>query len=131
MESLCFELFRRLAVDDSLQSQLKELRSQEEVLDRMVMEFASIVKAEDPTFADRCFGTHMNFAERYFEDSLNNPISKTFHGHLLESCMVQMQRMKVLMYASMFSMDSVLLQLKWDFLMAGIMPIFSLGYFVL
>lgn len=40
--------------------------------------------------------------------------------------MVQTQRMKVLLYASLYSIDSVILQLKWDFLMAGVMPFLSL-----
>ena len=33
------------------------------------------------------------------------------------SCMVQSQKLKVLLYASLYSIDAVMTQLKWDFLM--------------
>merc|ERR1712070_902719 len=55
-----------------------------------------------------------------------NPISNLAHGHLMESMMLQSQRMKVLMKGSLHSVDSVMQQLKWDFLMAGVMPMISL-----
>jgi hypothetical protein len=152
LQQLFAEFFRRLGVNDKLVDnvQLRELRAEEAALVRMLRNFAEILQT-DPTFStasmtqwfsgskgltladDLAKEFHYDsddLAERYFEKSLNNPVANVMNGHLMESCMVQSQRMKVLLYASLYSIDSVLMQLKWDFLMAGIMPFLSMcGFF--
>jgi len=121
------ELFRRLTTDDTLGVQLKELQAEQQMLGRMLNEFATVVKKDpDPKFKVDSGGGVDGLAERYFEWSLQHPVSNVLHGHLIESCMVQSQRMKVLLYASLHSIDAVLTQLKWDFLMAGVMPLMTL-----
>lgn len=121
------ELFRRLTTDDALLVQLKELRAEQHMLGRMLADFSAIVhKDPDPHFQVVSPNGMDDLAERYFEWSLSRPVTNVLHGHLLESCMVQSQRMKVLLYASLYSIDTVLAQLKWDFLMAGVMPLMSL-----
>lgn len=127
------ELFRRLGTNDMkrLSLELEELRTEQQSLDRMLNEFVSAVRQDASSTAPVCNeaaagNLKQDFADRYFENSMQNPMSNLFHGHLMESCMVQSQRMKVLLYASLYSIDAVLLQLKWDFLMAGIVPFMSL-----
>lgn len=136
-EQLCFELFRRLGTNDKLLVQLQELQAEEATLARMLRNFADILKA-DPAFSMTQLmswpGAKVeaydydsdDLAMRYFENSMTNPLANMMQGHLTESCMVQSQRMKVLLYASLYSVDSVLMQLKWDFLMAGIMPFLTM-----
>jgi len=138
----CTQLFKSLSTDEILNVQLRELKSEQEALDRMVEKFKSVVQV-DPTVQDlvqhpQPRDAHHNFeddiAERYFERSMSNPFYHAMQGHLMESCMVQSQRMKVLMYASMYSVDAIMLQLKWDFLMAGVMPftvLVGIGYWAL
>lgn len=135
VQEIAGQLFRRLTSEDTLNVQLQELRMEQEALERMLSNFASIVRF-DPLLwekakarggdklAEPIIGDDL--AERYFERSMTNPIYNVMHGHMLESCMVQTQRMKVLLYASLYSIDVVLLQLKWDFLMAGVMPFVTL-----
>eukprot|EP00927_Polykrikos_kofoidii_P076932 TRINITY_DN73948_c0_g1_i1.p1 TRINITY_DN73948_c0_g1~~TRINITY_DN73948_c0_g1_i1.p1 ORF type:complete len:577 (+),score=84.71 TRINITY_DN73948_c0_g1_i1:39-1769(+) len=111
------QLFRRLGTGGLLKLKIKELRAEEETLERMILQFSKILDLH---------GEGPGLAERYFEESMNNPITNMMQGHLLESCMVMSQRMKVLLYASLHSIDEVLESLKWDFLMAGIMPFTTL-----
>lgn len=139
----CYQLFRRLSADDLLNVQLRDLKAEQESLERMLISFERTMRADPAMFemvrghdvarAESAVASPSEMAERYFEKSMSNPISNIMQGHLLESCMVQTQRMKVLLYASLYSIDAVILQLKWDFLMAGFMPFVSLcgiGYFV-
>ncbi|CAE8623170.1 unnamed protein product [Polarella glacialis] len=135
LTQLCFELLMRHPKDDLL-VQLQELREEEASLDRMTKGFANFVDTDVAFAADiasRGGEGELELAERYFEWSMRNPISNVINGHLLESCMVQSQKMKVLLYAALYSIDSIMTQLKWDFLMAGIMPMMSLcglGYWI-
>ncbi|CAK9094033.1 Nuclear control of ATPase protein 2 [Durusdinium trenchii] len=108
---------------EELRVQLRDLRAEEEALERMVTSFARFARAES-TFAVKGKEGVEDAAlpELYFEWSMTNPISNVVTGHLAESCMVQSQKLKVLLYASLYSIDAVMMQLKWDFLMAGVMP---------
>eukprot|EP00933_Yihiella_yeosuensis_P028444 TRINITY_DN22257_c0_g1_i1.p1 TRINITY_DN22257_c0_g1~~TRINITY_DN22257_c0_g1_i1.p1 ORF type:complete len:716 (+),score=116.77 TRINITY_DN22257_c0_g1_i1:109-2256(+) len=135
----CYELLLRSPRDEVL-VELRELRAEEAALERMVASFSKVAFT-DPYFgAQIAEGRHVegpdstDLAERYFEWSMSNPISNVVNGHMLESCMVQSQKMKVLLYAALYSIDAVMTQLKWDFLMAGIMPMISLcglGYCII
>ncbi|CAE7041777.1 nca2 [Symbiodinium sp. CCMP2456] len=121
IEQLVEALFLRRPKDD-LRVQLRDLRSEEETLDRMVSGFAKFARAESQFQAEATGAGDQELPERYFEWSMTKPLSNVITGHLMESCMVQSQKLKVLLYASLYSIDAVMTQLKWDFLMAGVMP---------
>ncbi|CAE7472324.1 nca2 [Symbiodinium necroappetens] len=123
IEQLLEALFLRRPKDD-LRVQLRDLRSEEETLDRMVSGFAKFARAESQFQAEATAtgAGDQELPERYFEWSMTKPLSNVITGHLMESCMVQSQKLKVLLYASLYSIDAVMTQLKWDFLMAGVMP---------
>ncbi|CAJ1379032.1 unnamed protein product [Effrenium voratum] len=106
---------------DELRVQLRDLKVEQEALERMVQGFASFARQE-PHFKHVQPGNDQVLPELYFEWSMTKPISNVVTGHLVESCMVQSQKLKVLLYASLYSMDAVMMQLKWDFILAGAMP---------
>ncbi|CAJ1335723.1 unnamed protein product [Effrenium voratum] len=103
---------------DELRVQLRDLKVEQEALERMVQGFASFARQE-PHFKHVQPGNDQVLPELYFEWSMTKPISNVVTGHLVESCMVQSQKLKVLLYASLYSMDAVMMQLKWDFILAG------------
>jgi len=136
LQELFLELFRRLSPSEENVS-LQDLVLERAALSRMLEQFAEAVKADPGSVLDDSRSPaaacgqqwdDSDIAERYFERSLANPLIHVVHGHLLASCMVQCQRLKVLLYSSMHSIDAVMLQLKWDFLMAGVVPMLSLCF---
>eukprot|EP00930_Biecheleria_cincta_P098469 TRINITY_DN90126_c0_g1_i1.p1 TRINITY_DN90126_c0_g1~~TRINITY_DN90126_c0_g1_i1.p1 ORF type:complete len:643 (+),score=91.72 TRINITY_DN90126_c0_g1_i1:251-2179(+) len=113
---------------EGLLVQLRELAAEESSLERMADTFASKAR-QDIEFAGESLKdckSNLELPELYFEWSMQNPLNTVLRGHLLASCMVQSQKLKVLLYASLYSIDCVMTQLKWDFLMAGIMPMMTL-----
>ncbi|CAE7527793.1 IQANK1, partial [Symbiodinium pilosum] len=129
IEQVVEALFLRSPKDD-LRVQLRDLRAEEETLDRMVSGFAKFARAESHFKSEAGGAGDEELPERYFEWSMTKPISNVITGHLMESCMVQSQKLKVLLYASLYSIDAVMTQLKWDFVMAGVMPMTLLCFSV-